>query len=148
LCRAWRVFVAATKFEYPELAQPRELRFDERISEEIVRSTNLERDLKKMWETVAHESGGKTVQVSPVSAINAASRVFATVDVIEKNTNEVFALLGHNTKSSDSYYNRRFFPVTSNQAAYCFENGNFGWQFTLSLDGSGRVTAVQRKWIR
>jgi len=134
--------------EHGEPAGFRELRFDEPVSQEDVRPTDLKGDLRKMWETVAHNTiDHKTIRVSPVSAINAASRVFATVDLIGKTTNEVFELVGHNTKSSDSVYNRGFYPTETNQIAYCFECGNFGWQFTLTVDASGRVTDVEKAWI-
>ena len=121
----------------------RDLRFDEKVAPEPTKSNDLPTDIKRMWKTIPNGD----FPVSPVSAINAASRVFETVPLIGKNTNEVFALIGHNKTSSDSGYNFPFFPVERGTVAYRFDCGNFGWQFNLVLDSSGTVQKVERKWI-
>ncbi len=118
-------------------------RFDEEPGKEQGKSDDLAGDIKRMWKTVPH---GK-FPVSPVSAINAASRVFATVDLIGKTTNEVFAAIGHNETSNDSGYNFPFWPVETNALVYRFDCGHFGWQFNLKLDASGTVKEVETKWI-
>jgi hypothetical protein len=119
------------------------LRFDEQVTKETVKSSNLPADIKRMWKTVP----GPDFPVSPVSAINAASRVFETAQLVGKSTNEVFALLGHNTKSNDSGYNFPFFPVASSTIVYRFDCGSFGWQFNLMLDSDGAVVNAERRWI-
>jgi hypothetical protein len=121
----------------------KDLRFDEDLARETAKSTNLTVDIKRMWKTVPNGD----FPVSPVSAINAASRVFETAQLIGKNTNEVFALLGHNKTTSDSGYNFPFFPVKSGTVVYRFDCGNFGWQFNLAPDSSGTVQKIERKWI-
>jgi hypothetical protein len=121
----------------------RNVRFDEELEQGTSQSENLPRDITLMWKTVPNGE----FAVSPVSAINAARRVFETVDLIGKTTDEVFALIGDNTKSSDSGYNFPFWPVGNGTVVYRFDCGNFGWQFNLKLDSSGRVNSVERKWI-
>lgn len=125
-----------------ESSDGEKLRFDE-PEDQVRQSPNLERDSETMWKTVRHDY----LQVSPVSAINAASRVFATLNLVGKTTNEVFELIGHNTRSSASSYKAPFFPVKTNTIVYRFDCGDFGWQFNLETDASGKVTAVERKWI-
>ena len=121
----------------------KDLRFDEEQSRGRSKSEDLVRDIKLMWKTVPHEQ----FPVSPVSAINAASRVFETVELVGKTTNEVFATIGHNKTSNDSGYNFPFWPTEKYTLIYRFDCGYFGWQFNLKLDASGRVTEVERKWI-
>lgn len=122
---------------------PRLSRFDEKPGEEVSKSDDLAGDIQRMWKTVPHGE----FPVSPVSAINAASRVFATVDLVGKTTNEVFATIGHNKTSNDSGYNFPFWPVETGALVYRFDCGHFGWQFNLKLDASGTVKEVERKWI-
>ena len=135
------LFIAGITYKPPPTAE--ELISDERISHRIHPSKNLELDRKIMWRTVQ----GKEWVVSPASAINAASRVFALVDLKGKTTNEVFAILGHNIKSSNSSYHGPFFPVTANTLVYRFDCGSSGWQFNVLFDSEGRVTEVERLWI-
>ena len=117
--------------------------FDEDLARQTAKSSDLSADIKHMWKTVPN----RDFPVSPVSAINAASRVFETIQLTGKTTNEVFALLGHNKRSSNSGYNFPFFPIADGTVAYRFDCGNFGWQFNLLTDSSGKVRKVERKWI-
>ena len=96
-----------------------------------------------MWKTVPCGE----FPVAPVSASNAASRVFATVELAGKTTNEVFAAIGHNETSNGSGYNFPFWPVENGTRVYRFNCGYFGWRFNPKLGASGTVTEVERKWI-
>lgn len=123
---------------------PRELRFDEELFDgSSNKSEDLASDIKLMWRTVPH----KDFHVSPVSAINAAERVFESVELVGKTSAEVFAVIGHNKTSNNSGYNFPFWPVKKGTLVYRFDCGNFGWQFNLRLDESGRVAKVERQWI-
>lgn len=133
-------YFASLLYEPPK---KRDLRFDEEQASGRVLSEDLADDIKRMWKTVPHDG----FSVSPVSAINAASRVFATVELVGKTTNEVFASVGHNKTSNDSGYNFPFWPVEKGTLVYRFDCGYYGWQFNLKLDANGRVAELERKWI-
>ena len=126
-----------------EAAIDKDIVFDEDLARQTAKSSDLSADIKHMWKTVP----GRDFPVSPISAINAASRVFESVQFTGKTTNEVFALIGHNT-SNDSGYNFPFYSVETDTVVYRFDCGNFGWQFNLVMDSSGSVQKVERRWTR
>lgn len=123
---------------------PMDLIYDEAPGEGAKsRSEDLSSDIRLMWKTVP---GGK-FPVSPVSAINAARRVFNTVDLTGRTREEVIELLGHNTKSNDSGYNFPFWPAGKDTVVYRFDCGSFGWQFVLHVGPDDRVIRVEKLWI-
>src|SRR5437868_1333276 len=77
-----------------ELARKRRV-YDEEFQQKITTSPDLATDRKRMWRTVAGVGyPAPEFEVSPVSAINAASRVFATVQLEGKTADEVGHILG------------------------------------------------------
>lgn len=116
------------------------------------KSTNLKRDLEVMWETQAlanpDESHGANPRCSTDRAINAASRVFNSVELVGKSKNEVIAILGDPKSSSDSTYDFPFYPPVSRESlVYRFDSGAYGWQFDVAFGGDERVKEVERQWI-
>src|SRR5438309_2182313 len=80
------------------------------------KSADLPRDLKLMWETqrlggTPDPTDGPNPRSSTDRAINAASRVFNTVELVGKTRDEVVALLGDPKSSNDSIYNFPFWPA-------------------------------------
>jgi hypothetical protein len=115
-------------------------------------STDLEADLERMWRTRRlrgqHDpSHGKGPRASTPAAINAASRVFNTVNLVGLTDEEVVARIGHPRNSSDSIYNFPFYPGPPGGMVYRFDTGSYGWQFNLHLDEKGKVSKVERLWI-
>jgi hypothetical protein len=115
-------------------------------------SQNLPADLKLMWETeplsgTPDPTHGPNPRASTDRAINAASRVFNTVELAGKRKDEVVALLGDPKTSSDSIYNFPFWPAPRGALVYRFDCGAYGWQFNVVFGLRGRVTEVERQWI-
>jgi hypothetical protein len=116
------------------------------------KSADLPSDLKLMWETrrlggTPDASHGTNPRSSTDRAINAASRVFNTVELSGKTRDEVVSLLGDPKSSSDSIYNFPFWPSPKGSLVYRFDSGAYGWQFNVVLGDDGRVQEVQRHWI-
>lgn len=118
------------------------------------RSINLAADLKRMWETepmrgTTDPSHGPNPRASTDRAINAAYRVFNTVELVGKTRDEVVELLGDPVASSDSCYRSpyAFWPPPPDAMVYCFTNGAYGRQFDITFDGQGRVDDVKMNWI-
>jgi hypothetical protein len=101
----------------------------------ITRSAILETDLKLMWET--------SDRASTTEAIQAAERVFATVELIGLSRNKVVELLGNPRTSSDSRYNFPFYPTSCRDLVYRFDSGNYGCQYNVVFGWSGKVKRVQ-----
>jgi hypothetical protein len=100
-----------------------------------IRSSNLETDLKMMWET--------SDQASTTKAIEAAERVFATVELLGLNRKKVIELLGDPRTSSDSRYNFPFYPTSCRDLVYRFDNGNYGCQYNVIFGWNDKVRKVQ-----
>src|SRR5437879_3839468 len=104
-------------------------------------STDLKRDLKLMWETrrlrgTPDPSHGPNPRGSTPRAIEAAGRVFNTVELVGMTQAEVIALLGDPWNSSDSIYNNcPFWPPEEPALVYRFDSGAYGWQFDVLFDG-------------
>jgi hypothetical protein len=116
------------------------------------KSTDLARDLEWMWETRPLESSGDPTQppnprASTDRAIEAADRVFATVDLTGKTTEEVYATLGRPEEKSDSIYNFPFYPVEENVLVFRFDNGAWGTQYNVIFDDEGKVASVEELGI-
>ena len=116
------------------------------------RSENLPADLKLMWETeplsgTPDRTHGPNPRASTDRAINAASRVFNTVELVGKTPEEVKAVLGDPRASSDSIYNFPFWPAPRGALVYRFDCGFYGWQFNVVFGLRGRVNDVERLWI-
>jgi len=116
------------------------------------KSSDLAGDLRLMWETkrlngTPDPNHGPNPRSSTDRAINAASRVFNTVELDDKTREEVVALLGDPTSSSDSIYNFPFWPAPNASLVYRFDSGAYGWQFNVVLGADGRVREVERHWI-
>jgi hypothetical protein len=116
------------------------------------KSADLARDLQLMWETqrlrgTNDPSHGPNPRGSTNRAINAASRVFNTVELTSKSREEVVALIGDPQSSSDSIYNFPFWSAPTGALVYRFDNGAYGWQFNVVIGDNGRVRDVQRRWI-
>jgi len=86
-------------------------------------------------------------RASTDQAINAASRVFNTVQLVGKTREEVMALLGDPKASNDSIYNFPFWPAPKGSLVYRFDCRFYGWQFNVALDANSKVRAVERHWI-
>jgi hypothetical protein len=91
--------------------------------------------------------GDSAARGSTDAAINAASRVFNTVELVGLTRGEVIATLGDPKTSSDSIYNFPFWPAPKAAMVYRFDSGDYGWQFNLMLDAQGKVCRVERRWI-
>jgi hypothetical protein len=116
------------------------------------KTADLPSDLKLIWETqrlggTPDPSHGTNPRSSTDRAINAASRVFNTVELGGKTRDEVVSLLGDPKSSSDSIYNFPFWPAPKGSLVYRFDSGAYGWQFNVVLGDDGRVQEVQRHWI-
>lgn len=130
-------------------------RFDEELEHGTSPSMDLIRDKKLMWVLVPHEtidqSGKVTYMVSPVSAINAASRVIEAESgqLIGRSKKETLDYLNHDPNHRKGAYNFPFFPLAATERAMVlrFDCGNFGWQFDLLLDENDKVVKVRRHWI-
>lgn len=115
-------------------------------------SADLASDLKLMWQTHPLQgNAGPNVGPNPMcstdDAINAASRVFNSVNLDGKTRAEVVALLGDPKTSNDSIYNFPFWPAPRGSFVYRFDCGSYGWQFNVVFGLRGRVTEVRRHWI-
>lgn len=135
-------FFAGLSWSHPP--PPMDQRFDEANDSEVRPSLDLDRDRQKMWRIVPIDSG---LKVSPVSAINAASRVFATINFEGRSTNEIRELIGFSSSNPKSSYTHPFFPIEAGTTVYRFDCGYYGWQFNLKYDSNGVVTCVERLWI-
>jgi hypothetical protein len=116
------------------------------------KSDDLDADLKLMWETESlrgtpDATHGPNPRASTDRAINAASRVFNTVELTGKTKDEVIALLGDPKTSSASTYNFPFWPAPRGSLVYRFDCGMYGWQFNVAFGLRDRVTGVERLWI-
>jgi hypothetical protein len=121
-----------------------EPRWDEEPQGEGRPSRDLDGDLTVMWRTVP--LAGETWEVSPVSGINAAGRVFATVDLKGKTREEAEQAIRYDPRPRYGYH-RPFWPVKKGTWFLRFDCGNFGWQFDITFDDQKRVKAVERRWI-
>jgi len=116
------------------------------------RSADVAADIRLMWETqklggTPDPTHGPNPRSSTDRAINAASRVFNTVELGGKTRNEVVALLGDPKASSDSIYKFPFWPAPNGSLVYRFDSGAYGWQFNVVFGGDGMVREVERHWI-
>jgi hypothetical protein len=121
-----------------------EPRWDEDPQGEDIRSRDLDHDLDAMWRTVP--IAGETWEVSPVSGVNAAGRVFATVELKGKTREEAEQAIRYDPRPRYGYH-RPFWPVKKGTWVLRFDCGDFGWQFDILLDDQKRVKSVQRRWI-
>jgi hypothetical protein len=128
---------------------------DEEPDHEVTPSTGLERDKERMWRLVElktrDDTGDVTYLVSPVSAINAASRVIEAekANLIGLTPKEVLQRLNHDEGHRRGSYNFPFYPLAKDERAMVlrFDCGAFGWQFDLLLDEQDKVREVRRNWI-
>jgi hypothetical protein len=116
------------------------------------KSSDVATDLLLMWETrklggTPDPTHGLNPRSSTDRAINAASRVFNTVELVGKTREEVVRLLGDPKASSDSIYNFPFWPAPKDALVYRFDSGAYGWQFNVVLGDDGKVREVKRHWI-
>jgi hypothetical protein len=116
------------------------------------RSSDAAGDIRLMWETqklggTPDPSHGPNPRSSTDRAINAASRVFNTVELVGKSREEVIALLGNPKSSSDSIYNFPFWPAPKGSLVYRFDCGAYGWQFNVVAGEDGKIRDVERHWI-
>src|SRR5262245_3209813 len=116
------------------------------------KSSDVAGDIRLMWETKrlggTHDpSHGLNPRSSTDRAINAASRVFNSVDLVGKTLEEVLGLLGDPKSSSDSIYNFPFWPAPKGALVYRFDSGAYGWQFNVLFGDDGKVREVERHWI-
>ncbi len=115
-------------------------------------SSNLASDIRLMWETkqlngLSDPTHSPNTHASTDRAINAASRVFNSVELIGKTREEVIVLLGNPTLSSDSIYNVPYASAPVDVLVYRFDCGNYGWQFNLVFEQTGKLNTVERHWI-
>jgi hypothetical protein len=116
------------------------------------RSTDLASDLALMKETQrlkgeSDPTQGPNPRCSTERAIDAASRVFNTIEIIGKSRADVVAVLGDPKSQNDSIYNFPFWPAPRGSLVYRFDDGARGWQFNVVFDKDGRVVEIQRNWI-
>jgi hypothetical protein len=136
----WRAMVVEWKEPHPGQVSDRQ------------QSVDMPGDLRLMWETrglggTPDPTHGPNPRSSTDRAINAASRVFKTVELVGKTRDEVVTLLGGLRSSNDSIYNFPFWPAPRGALVYRFDSGAYGWQFNVVLGEDGRVREVQRHWI-
>jgi hypothetical protein len=117
-----------------------------------VESSNLAGDIGLMWETrrlgeTRDPTHGTNPRSSTDRAINAASGVFNTVELVGKTPEEVVALLGDPKSSNDSIYNFPFWPAPEGSLVYRFDSGAYGWQFNVAFGEDSKVREVERHWI-
>jgi hypothetical protein len=121
--------------------------YDEKLQQEIETSTNINADRERMWQTVPSIGYPRSnFEVSPVSAINAAGRVFATIELRGKTAAEVANELGERPRPGYGY-DFPFYPTEKGIMVFRFDCGSFGWQFNLVFDAEGRVQSVERHGI-
>lgn len=122
-------------------------RFNEDVQDGDVQSEDLGADIKLMWETT--DGNPETGRVSTARAINAANRVFNTVQLVGKTGAEVKALLGSPIHSNDSVYRgAAFHEIKARAMIYRFDNGNYGWQINVYCQADDQpVTEVEKLWI-
>jgi hypothetical protein len=121
--------------------------YDEEIEQQITKSSDLASDRQQMWQTVPGVGyPAPKFEVAPVSAINAASRVFATAELQGKTADEVAEVLGVQPRPKYGY-NFPFYPSEKGVLVYRFDCGSFGWQFDVVFDAAGNVVEVQREGI-
>lgn len=116
------------------------------------KSSDVAGDIRLMWETkklggTPDPSHGPNPRSSTDRAINAASRVFNTVELAGKTREEVVALLGDPKTASDSIYNFPFYPAPEKALVYRFDSGAYGWQFNVIFGDDGKVREVKCDWI-
>lgn len=116
--------------------------FDESFEREIVASADVATDRERMWRTVR----SREFEVAPVSAINAASRVFAAVQLKGRTAEEVAEMLAVRPRPGYGY-ELPFYTQAAGTVVYRFDCGNFGWEFHVVFDGDGKVSEVQRSGI-
>jgi hypothetical protein len=116
------------------------------------KSTDIQRDLKLMWET--QRLGGAPDPTHPPNprastdrAVQAASRGFNSVELFGKKRAEVITLLGDPKTANDSIYNFPFWPAPQGSLVYRFDGGSYGWQFNVVFDADGKVCEVERHGI-
>jgi hypothetical protein len=107
-------------------------------------STNLAKDLQLMWQT---RLSSDRRHVSTPEAVEAASRVFNTVDLMGRSRADIVGKLGDPKNASPSAYNCPFWPVKGNVMVFRFDTGGHGWQFNVHFDQQGKATRVERRWI-
>jgi hypothetical protein len=140
---------------------PKKVVYDEELQKEVRPSDNLDADRNRMWHTVplvsdphpsprtvppAGERPPPSFEVSPVSAINAASRVFATIQLAGMTAQNAAIALGARPRPKYGY-DFPFWPADKGIVVYRFDCGSFGWQFNVSFDAEGHVAKVERLWI-
>lgn len=108
-------------------------------------SSNLSRDIKRMWET--ERLWNSSLGGSSNRAILAASRVFNSVSLLGLTRNDVLTKLGDPATASDSCYANCTAPAPPGSLVYRFDNGAWGWQFTVIFDDNSRVSRVDRLGI-
>lgn len=111
------------------------------------RSSDITADVHQMWETQPWGSRPRE-HASSECAIDAADRVFSTVQLRGMTKSQVIALLGDPQRSSRITYNFPFYPAPPAALVYRFDTGNHGWQFNVLFDQHGVVQQVQRYAIR
>jgi hypothetical protein len=126
--------------------------FPESPDDGTASSTNLARDFRLMWETTRlrgqHDpSHGVNPRASSSRAINAASRVFNSINLVGLSREEVIEQIGDPKTSNESIYNFPFWPAQGGRMVYRFDTGSYGWQFNLIFDDEGKVKKVERLWI-
>ena len=128
---------------------------DELLERQITDSLALARDKALMWNLIPietqHDDGTSDFLVSPISAINAAARVFESVadELQGKSEEEVLGIIGYKESFNQGSYRFPFHPLSFGQKAlvFRFDCGNVGWQFNLHLDEDNRVDRVERLFI-
>jgi hypothetical protein len=113
-------------------------------------SADLATDRQMMWHTRpltwASDPAARTKRASTPEAIEAASRVFNTVELVGLTPDEVVGRLGDPRAASDSIYNFPFWPPPDGAMVYRFDTGAYGWQFNVVIEDD-RVAWVERHWI-
>jgi len=124
-----------------------EARFDSQWSPDKVqgKSKNLKKDIEAMWQVVPLK--GEPFSVSPTSAVLASERIFKTISLIGLTRKEVANVLCTHLRSNQYGYHAPFWPIPKNAEVYRFDNGCFGWQFTVVYGRDKKVETVRRKWI-
>ena len=100
--------------------------------------------IKKMWEVKASDDG---FDVSTTEAIRSAEQVFASCKLEGLTKAEIDSLLSVSSRSAKYGYRAPFYPPTKDSVVFRFDNGNFGVQYDVVFDPSGKCSKVVKRGI-
>ena len=110
------------------------------------KSKDLESDLQTMW-SVGQPAADRTWVMATDEAIEAACRVFNTLDLVGIPLEEAKKTLKLELRAENYGYKAPFWPAPDNSFTLRFDNGFWGLQYNLITNEEGEIIEVQREWI-